>query len=96
MEMGPLQVWRLAVGGWLVGSSSTACALESPLPVSEPVLFLVQGVQWLLWLVHDELFPPISTLTSGYVFCFGSEGPIASVTCLYAYTARLGNRLRAL
>jgi hypothetical protein len=44
--------------GWLAGTSSTASALESTLPLSEPVFFLVQGVQWMFWVVHDELFPP--------------------------------------
>jgi hypothetical protein len=39
-----------------VGFLSTSSGLESTLPLSELVPFLVQEIQLLLWLVHKELF----------------------------------------
>jgi hypothetical protein len=39
-----------------VGPLSTVSGLESTLPLWELVLCPVQGIQWLFWLLHDELF----------------------------------------
>jgi hypothetical protein len=67
---------------------STTSGSKSTLPCSELSLFHVHGTQWLLWLVHEEVFIP--------PFHVGLQVNGAPATCVYTYAAGLGGRLRTI
>jgi hypothetical protein len=88
-EMGQPRCVRSSL--WVAWASpSTAIVSESTLLFLEPTFFPVQGIQWLLWLIHSELyFPPLSTKESRLMLHLGREGQIATVACECAYTEGL-------
>jgi hypothetical protein len=88
-----LGVWSSCCGS-AVGSQRTASVLESTLPLFEPMFFCIQGIQWLLWLFHNNVF--FFYLSLQFTVSFARWKGIAPVTCVYVYAAELGGRLRAL
>jgi hypothetical protein len=76
----------------VVGSMSTASALQSILLLLEPELFPVRESNGCSVLSTMNYFSYASSL----MFCLGSEGKIAPVNCVCAYTSGLGSRLRPL
>jgi hypothetical protein len=76
-------------------SLSTACWLKSTLSLLEDVIYPAQEFSGCSSLSVIS-FPPLPFhLGLSLMFCLRSEGRIAPVTCVYAYAAGLGGKLRA-